>query len=201
MAAGRVPPWKSWNRIQPPREKETAWHSAGFARMPRRARSLPRVDFRSGVSTMIVTASIYPLTFPACQRLSRPGELGAYLLHPGEPRRWRRSTPRITVSGLMSRRRGPRRPPSGADPGHPLRALHRGSHRLWVPYVAERTGYAWRRAGKSGDGALTKLDKAGAVSQPRRCFDWRDRGLAAVVMVQAQHERRRAEVGPDAAGR
>ena len=64
-----------------------------------------------------------------------------------------------------------------------------------VPYVAERTGYSWE-AGRSRAAmeALAKLDKAGAVSQASALFRLAVTAVSpAVVNVQAQHERRRAE--------
>jgi serine protease Do len=64
-------------------------------------------------------------------------------------------------------------------------------------YLAERIGYAWEagRARAAMD-ALGKLDKAGAVSQASSLFRLAVTAVSpAVVMVQAQHERRRGDAG------
>ncbi len=67
-----------------------------------------------------------------------------------------------------------------------------------VPYVAERTGYSWEAGrARAAMEALAKLDKAGAVSQASALFRLAVTAVSpAVVNVQAQHERRRAEVMP-----
>ncbi len=67
-----------------------------------------------------------------------------------------------------------------------------------VPYVAERTGYSWEAGrARAATEALGKLDKAGAVSQASALFRLAVTAVSpAVVNVQAQHERRRADVMP-----
>ncbi len=64
-----------------------------------------------------------------------------------------------------------------------------------VPYVADRAGYSWEAGrARAATEALAKLDKAGAVSQASALFRLAVTAVSpAVVMVQAQHERRRAE--------
>jgi serine protease Do len=67
-----------------------------------------------------------------------------------------------------------------------------------VPYVAERTGYSWEAGrARAATEALAKLDKAGAVSQASALFRLAVTAVSpAVVNVQGQHERRRAELVP-----
>ncbi|MGZ3355153.1 MAG: trypsin-like peptidase domain-containing protein, partial [Isosphaeraceae bacterium] len=67
-----------------------------------------------------------------------------------------------------------------------------------VPYVAERTGYSWEAGrARAATEALAKLDKAGAVSQASALFRLAVTAVSpAVVNVQAEHERRRAEIVP-----
>ncbi|MGA7499250.1 MAG: trypsin-like peptidase domain-containing protein [Isosphaeraceae bacterium] len=67
-----------------------------------------------------------------------------------------------------------------------------------VPYVAERTGYSWEAGrARAATEALAKLDKAGVVSQASALFRLAVTAVSpAVVNVQAQHERRRAEGVP-----
>jgi serine protease Do len=67
-----------------------------------------------------------------------------------------------------------------------------------VPYVAERTGYAWE-AGRSRAAveALEKLDKAGVVGQSSALFRLAVTAVSpAVVNVQSQRQRRGAEGVP-----
>ena len=67
-----------------------------------------------------------------------------------------------------------------------------------VPYTAERTGYSWEAGrARAATEALAKLDKAGAVSQASALFRLAVTAVSpAVVNVQAEHERRRAEIVP-----
>ncbi len=67
-----------------------------------------------------------------------------------------------------------------------------------VPYVAERTGYSWEAGrARAAIEALGKLEKAGSVSQASALFRLAVTAVSpAVVNVQAQHERRRADVMP-----
>src|SRR5258707_417105 len=64
-----------------------------------------------------------------------------------------------------------------------------------VPYVAERTGYAWEAGrARAATEALGKLDKAGAVSQASALFRLSVTAVSpAVVNVQSQCARRGAE--------
>ena len=67
-----------------------------------------------------------------------------------------------------------------------------------VPYVAERTGYAWEAGrARAATEALAKLDKAGAVSQASALFRLAVTAVSpAVVNVQSQRARRNAEGMP-----
>jgi serine protease Do len=67
-----------------------------------------------------------------------------------------------------------------------------------VPYVAERTGYAWEAGrAKAASQALAKLDKAGLVNEASALFRLAVTAVSpAVVYVQSQRVRRRAEGMP-----
>ena len=67
-----------------------------------------------------------------------------------------------------------------------------------VPYVAERTGYAWEAGrARAATEALAKLDKAGAVSQASALFRLAVTAVSpAVVNVQSQRARHGAEGVP-----
>jgi serine protease Do len=64
-----------------------------------------------------------------------------------------------------------------------------------VPYVAERTGYAWEAGrARAATEALGKLDKAGIVSEASSLFRLAVTAVSpAVVNVQSQRERRRGD--------